>query len=188
MYNKVQELALKIAKMESSFMNLTRKNKLLSYVSEYASDDLDSTSNSFHLALFEAYLNNLILNSKDITTLLVATHFNININSKLSIPAQRLVIFDISPKYKVEDWFSQTYISKISETLSQIRKVNLEYKIRVCDGFSTLGEIQWFDPYLDNKDMSVCWGYNSYTVRDFETTCRMCEMAKRAWSDYVYVV
>jgi hypothetical protein len=186
MYTKVQELALRIASMSNNILDISEKNKLLSYISEYA-DDLDSMSSSFQLYLFELYLNNLICLTQDTTTTLVATHFNINVNKTLSIPSRRLVVFDISPKYKPEDWFSQSYITSINETITQIRKVNFNYKIRVCDGFSTLGEIQWFDPYRGKKNMSVKWDYNTYTVRDFETTCNMCEMAKRAWRDYVYV-
>jgi len=184
-YSKIQELALKITRIDNTALSLKHKNELLSYLSEY-SDSIDSLENSFLVTLFELYLNNLLLLNKDTTTLLIATHFNLNINKSLSNPSLRKVVFDISPKYKHNDWFSQSYIIQIGELLAEIKKSKLEYKIRVCDGVSSLGEVQWFDPYLNGKNMSVKWDYNTFSVRDFETTCRMCEMAKRSWRDYIY--
>lgn len=185
-HSKVQELAIQISNVESCILRLERKNKLLSYLSQNIEIFSDPTHPKYLLCgLFEIYLNNLSLLHQDSTALLLSTHFRLLPNEKLSNSNLRVIVFDVSPIMNEEKRWDVDYIKSIANILTQLKTNNFTYRLRICDGFHDNGEIQWFDPYLDDAQMSVQWAMGEYTVRDFETTCKMCSMGKRSFENYV---
>ena len=179
---KVQEFAIQIAKLTAVEITLAHKNKLLSYVSEHITE-LNDTGNVLS-KLFEMYLNNLILPPKEVTAVMLSTHYHLIVNQKLSSPTGGIV-FDVSPILDGEKYFDPVYITHVMNTLNTITEAGMKFKLRICDGFHDDGEVVWFNPYVDEKEMSVKWGYNDYTVRNLETTKQMCSMGKRAFINYV---
>jgi hypothetical protein len=187
MPTKAQTLALLTYKKHSPELGDKAKLELLSYISN--NEFIINAENSIHAFMLDIYLNDLLCPSHFTVAALLSTHFNLIVNEPLTNSAAaanvKAFIFDISPIEDDLNHWNESLIRHVLSTLDNIKKINFDVHLRICDAFSNSGEVVWFNPFGDNKEMSVKWGYNEYTIRDYETTVRMCSMAKRTFSDYI---
>jgi hypothetical protein len=182
-----QTLALFTYKKRSPELGDKNKLELLSYISN--NEFIINTENSIYAYMLDVYLNNLLCPSTFVTATLLSTHYNLIVNEPLTNVAAthnvKTFIFDVSPIEDGINRWNESLIKHVLSNLENIKKINFNIHLRICDAFSNSGEVVWFNPFTLGKEMSVKWGYNEYTVRDYETTIRMCSMAKRNFDDYV---
>jgi hypothetical protein len=182
-----QTLALTAYNKRSPELGDKAKLELLNYISN--NEFLINQENSIYAFMLDMHLNNLLCPSRFVTATLLSTHYNLIVNEPLTNIAAthgvRTFVFDISPIEDIVNRWNASLIRHFLSTLYNIKKIGFDIHLRICDAFSNSGEVIWFNPFKENKEMSVKWGYNEYTVRDYETTIRMCSMAKRVYDDYI---
>jgi hypothetical protein len=182
-----QTLALLAYKKRSPELGDKAKLELLNYIS--SNEFIINKENSIYAYMLDVYLNDLLCPSHFTVATLLSTHYNLIVNEPLTNSAAaanvKAFIFDISPIEDGINRWNESLIRHVLVNLDNIKKINFDVHLRICDAFSNSGEVIWFNPFTPNKEMSVKWGYNEYTVRDYETTIRMCSMAKRTFDDYV---
>jgi hypothetical protein len=178
-----QDLAIRIMKKSSPELGKKSKLNLLTYISTH--EELINQDNSYYLYLLELYVNNLILPPKEVTAIFLSTHFNLLANPNLSSVLNNIIVLDVSPIELETEWWNPEYTYQIRDVIEGLKRINYKIQLRICDAFNDNGEISWFDLFSEQKDMSVKWNLTDYTVRDLETTIRMCGMGKRNFSNYV---
>jgi hypothetical protein len=181
-----QKFAYRVLAKRSPELSEKSKLELLGFISNNV--DALNTVGSLKYHLFDLYLNNNILSpSNYVTATFLATHFRLITNSTLCkfIEGAAHITLDVFPiEVETERW-NFDYVMSIITALDTIKSSSYKLHLRICDAFNNNGRVSWFDPFTEKKEMSVEWAQGSYTVRDFETTYRMCNMGKRAFSDYV---
>lgn len=186
---------LKSQELAYAVLNRVKDEKsrlsLLSYIARNKDNiDIDinisTSASNYYVYLLELFLNNLILPSTYVTAIFLSTHFNIIVNKELTNKMlSDTIVLDVSPIELETKWWNKEYTYKIRDIFSSFSKLKFNAQLRICDAFSNSGTVVWFNPFTEEREMSVRWGLNSYTVRNYATTCKMCSMAKRNYNDYV---